>query len=154
MLHHIGTVIPSALGDFSKRITSATTAIVGQLSLTVEDTSGALPASNSKKNNPKEVAQEANTAFDPSVLELLNHARPGSSRPSSRLLKQSMLEYGSTPPRSAPLLVPGSPAFTRPWRCVPATCLVYCCSLAMNSNQRLAHHFQWISVLTPWWSYY
>ncbi|CAM9613193.1 unnamed protein product, partial [Laminaria digitata] len=77
--------------------------------------SGALPTSN---NDPKRVAQEEeeNIAFDPSVLELLNHARPGSSRPSSRLLKQSMLEYGSTPPRSAPLLVPGSPAFTRPWR--------------------------------------
>lgn len=132
MLHNIGIAIPSALGDLSKRITSATTAIAGQLSLAVEGASDSLPGSNTnnnnsdnKNNNPKEAAQEADTTFDPRVLELLSHARPGSSRPSSRLLKQSMLEYGSAPPRSASLLVPGSPAFTRPWRCVPATCLVW-----------------------------
>lgn len=147
MLHHIGTVIPSSLGDFSKRIASATTAIADQLSLAVEDISGALPTSNNNNStNPTEAVQEANTAFDPRVLELLSHARPGSSRPSSRLLKQSMLEYGSTPPRSAPLLVPGSPAFTRPWRCVLYLQRVSC-GLAINFNQGVVHTFQWISVL-------
>ena len=121
MLHHIGTVLPSAFGDFSKRITSATTAIAGQLSLTVveKDTHDDVPFKDKINNNPpEEIGAEAKTAFDPSLL--LSHARPASSRPSSRLLKQSMREYGSTPPRSAPLLVPGSPAFTRPWRYVRA----------------------------------
>lgn len=142
MLHHIGTVIPSSLGDFSKRIASATTAIAGQLSLAVEDISRALPTSSDDNDstNPREAAQEANTAFDPRVFELLSHARPGSSRPSSRLLKQSMLEYGSTPPRSAPLLVPGSPAFTRPWRCVLYLQRVSC-GLAINFNQGVVHPF-------------
>lgn len=95
MLSQIGSVLPSGLRDLSKSITST---IASQLNLAPVET----------RVKPKNTAPPT---IDVDVL-LSYYAHFNEHRPSSRLLK----ERRSKGSRSAKLLVPGSPAFERPWR--------------------------------------
>lgn len=108
MLTNIGSALSSTLGDFSKRLAAAATAVETFVAGDVKNAAD-------RGSNLNEIA--ADHTIDPNV-RLSYHARAASTRPSSRLLKERMFEHGNKGPQSAPLLVPGSPVFVRPWRCV------------------------------------
>lgn len=110
MLAHFGITLPSSLSEFSKSILGGTTAAkeVG------------LPGNTNGE-------EDANTppTLDEDVL-LSYYARLADHRPSSRLLKERMFENGNKGPRSATLLVSGSPTFERPWRHVLHVFCILC----------------------------
>ncbi len=98
MLDHFGITLPSSLSAFSKSLIGKATAPLGPAGYTNDGEDGDTPP-----------------ALDEDVL-LSYYARLADHRPSSRLLKERMFEHGIKGPRSATLLVSGSPTFERPWR--------------------------------------
>lgn len=111
MLAHFGITLPSSLSEFSKSLTGKATTQAG-------------PQGNT-------TGEDANTppALDEDVL-LSYYARLANHCPSSRLLKERMFEHGSKGPRSATLLVSGSPTFERPWRYVCRLRKCFLCPVA------------------------
>lgn len=115
MFSHVSSTFPSSFSEFSKSITNT---IASQLHL-----------SGNKREVPNYKADgDAHTppTIDPDVL-LSYYAHAAEHRPSSRLLKERVFDRRLNAPRSANLLVSGSPIFERPWRCVGrvgAKCLV------------------------------
>lgn len=105
MFSHIGSVLPSSLSEFSKTITNS---IASQLNISRSINPAAA------KDTEEEDA-DAPPEIDVDVL-LSYYARLGEHRPCSRLLRERMFEHSNKGPRSATLLVPGSPTFERPWR--------------------------------------
>lgn len=105
MLSHISRVLPSRLSEFSKSITDS---IARQLNPPRTIDPAAAKGSG-------EEDEDAPPNIDVDVLRSY-YARLGEHRPCSRLLKEKMFEHSNKGPRSATLLVSGSPTFERPWR--------------------------------------
>ncbi|CBJ48500.1 conserved unknown protein [Ectocarpus siliculosus] len=104
MFSHVSNAFPSSFSEFSKSITNT---IASQLNL-----------SGNKREVPNYKADgDAHTppTIDPDVL-LSYYAHAAEHRPSSRLLKERVFDRRLKGPRSANLLVSGSPIFERPWR--------------------------------------
>ncbi|CAB1096205.1 unnamed protein product [Ectocarpus sp. CCAP 1310/34] len=104
MFSHASSAFPSSFSELSKSITNK---IASHLKL-----------SGNKPEVPNYKADgDAQTppTIDPDVL-LSYYAHAAAHRPSSRLLKENMFGRRLNGPRSANLLVSGSPIFERPWR--------------------------------------
>lgn len=106
MFSHVGSAFPSSFSEFSKSITNT---IASQLKL-----------SGNKREVPNYKAdgdEHPPPTIDPDVL-LSYYMHAAEHRPLSRLLKERVFDNRLNGPRSANLLVSGSPIFERPWRCV------------------------------------
>ncbi|CAM9417302.1 unnamed protein product [Ectocarpus fasciculatus] len=104
MFSHVGSAFPSSFSEFSKSITNT---IASQLKL-----------SGNKREVPNYKAdgdEHPPPTIDPDVL-LSYYMHAAEHRPLSRLLKERVFDKRLNGPRSANLLVSGSPIFERPWR--------------------------------------
>lgn len=106
MFSNFGAVFSSSLTELSKSITNS---IASHLNL---------PGSIKPPTIYDDESSDATLPppFDIDVLRSY-YAGIAEHRPSSRLLKERISGDGQKGPRSATLLVSGSPVFERPWRC-------------------------------------